>query len=75
MRSSVRNHPKGRIFIEGKKKMKKSDEYGEGVPMNKNPSKEIPCKGPSQFRTDYKETMEPSRGPRTYSSVQIIEGK
>lgn len=33
------------------------------------------CKGDPRFRTDYSESMEPSRGPRTYPSVEIIRGK
>lgn len=59
--------------------MKLSDvyKYGEGVPEKQSKdqiSKEECCKGSPGFRTDYNQTMEPSRGPRTYPSVRIIEG-
>lgn len=59
--------------------MKKGDErkYGDGVSTRETPEnfedKEC-CKGSPGFRTDYSQTMEPSRGPRTYPSVRIIEG-
>lgn len=60
--------------------MKKGDErkYGDGVSKNETPitfRDEECCKGSPGFRTDYSETMEPSRGPRTYPSVTIISGK
>ena len=57
--------------------MKKSDphKYGHGIPLTdeREPSDEC-CKGDPRFRTDYADSMEPSRGPRTYPSVKIIEG-
>lgn len=59
--------------------MKKGDErkYGEGISTQELPDrfedKEC-CKGSPGFRTDYSQTMEPYRGPRTYPSVTIIEG-
>lgn len=52
--------------------------YGEGVPskdMNSEyNNKEYIGEHPG-FRTDYSQTMEPNRGPRTYPSVEIISGK
>lgn len=61
--------------------MKKSNpyRYGEGVPMqieeSYSESIDCGCKKDPRFRTDYADTMEPSRGPRTYPSVRIIEGR
>ena len=55
-----------------------ANQYGEGVPekpSKERTSKEECCKGSPGFRTDYSETMEPCRGPRTYPSVKIIMGK
>jgi hypothetical protein len=59
--------------------MKKGDQrkYGDGISNNPTPdrySDEECCKGSPGFRTDYSDSMEPSRGPRTYPSVKIIEG-
>ena len=60
--------------------MKKGDvrKYGDGISTNITPDrfedKEC-CKGTPGFRTDYAQTMEPSRGPRTYPSVKIIQGR
>ena len=59
--------------------MKKGDEkkYGEGPSKRETPetfSDSECCKGSPGFRTDYSDTMEPSRGSRTYPSVQIING-
>jgi hypothetical protein len=59
--------------------MKKGDQrkYGDGISKNSTPDNFADsecCKGSPGFRTDYSETMEPSRGPRTYPSVKIIEG-
>lgn len=50
--------------------------YGEGVPekASKERSSDECCKGSPGFRTDYSQTMEPSRGPRTYPSVELIIG-
>lgn len=60
--------------------MKQGDirKYGEGI--SKNATKDgfedgECCKGSPGFRTDYSDSMEPSRGPRTYPSVKIIMGK
>ena len=60
--------------------MKRGDEkkYGDGISTTETPvnqSDKECCKGSPDFRTDYSETMEPSRGARTYPSVQIIQGK
>ncbi len=60
--------------------MKKGDEYKYGdtpstsVTPEKFSDSEC-CKGTPGFRTDYSETMEPSRGDRTYPSVHIVMGK
>ena len=60
--------------------MKKGDQrkYGEGTSKNATLmtfEDKACCKGSPRFRTDYADTMEPSRGPRTYPSVKIIEGR
>ena len=60
--------------------MKRGDQkkYGDGISKNATPETfqdSECCKGSPSFRTDYSQTMEPSRGPRTYPSVQIIMGK
>ncbi len=60
--------------------MKKHDhhKYGEGVPTKDTPEgfdDKSCCKGAPGYRTDYSETMQPHRGPRTYPSVRIIMGK
>ncbi len=60
--------------------MKKGDEkkYGDGVSKYETPkefSDKECCKGSPGFRTDYADSMEPCRGPRTYPSVTIINGK
>lgn len=50
--------------------------YGEGVPQKpskERSSKEECCKGTPGFRTDFSQTMEPLRGPRTYPSVRIVQ--
>jgi hypothetical protein len=58
-------------------KIREKNSYGEGIPSGKSTNMESQsvCKGNPNLRTNYSETMEPSRGSRTYPSVRIIEGK
>ena len=60
--------------------LKKGDhhKYGDGLSTTSTPESfedKTCCKGSPGFRTDYSETMEPLRGPRTYDSVQLVIGR
>ena len=60
--------------------MKKGNEkkYQDGMSRNETPrdfTHPEDCKGSPELRTNYADSMEPSRGSRTYPSVNIIMGK